>query len=479
MRSISTIEVTDIEKNKILQLEENHFCDLKRIDIQPAKLTRSISAFSNAEGGELFVGIDEEREKGTRTWRGFGEPEDANGFIQIFEELFPLGGDYSYDFLKSASGQGLVLRIDVKKTRDIKKASNGEVYVRRGAQNLPIDNEEELSRLRRNKGLSSFETETINVDPNFISNSEQIIGFMLEVVPNAEPEPWLRKQQLIIDRKPTVAGIVLFADEPQALLPKRCGIKLYRYKTTEDEGTRETLDFDPVSIEGSAYDQIRSAVRKTAEIVESVRVNTPQGLERVTYPDSALHEIITNAVLHRDYSVADDVHIKIFDNRIEVASPGPLPAHITPENILEERFARNGVLVRLINKFPDPPNKDVGEGLNTAFSAMRAMKLKDPIVNQDGGYVIVTLKHEPLATPEELILEYLQTHDQIANRQARDICYIGSENKMKVILQRMMRNDLIERVPNTTRYTAAYRLKKGPEVNQQPSEGSLFSTFNS
>jgi ATP-dependent DNA helicase RecG len=133
--------------------------------------------------------------------------------------------------------------------------------------------------------------------------------------------------------------------------------------------------------------------------------------------------------------------------------------------------------VRLINKFPDPPNKDVGEGLNTAFSAMRAMKLKDPIVNQDGGYVIVTLKHEPLATPEELILEYLQTHDQIANRQAREICYIGSENKMKVILQRMMRNDLIERVPNTTRYTAAYRLKKGLEVSQQPSEDSLFSTF--
>jgi len=46
-----------------------------------------------------------------------------------------------------------------------------------------------------------------------------------------------------------------------------------------------------------------------------------------------------------------------------------LPAHITPKNILKERFARNGNLVRVINKFPDPPNKDVGEGLNTAFEA--------------------------------------------------------------------------------------------------------------
>jgi ATP-dependent DNA helicase RecG len=153
------------------------------------------------------------------------------------------------------------------------------------------------------------------------------------------------------------------------------------------------------------------------------------------------------------------------------------PSSLNPQRT-RHYLARNGVIVRLINKFPDPPNKDVGEGLNTAFNAMRAMKLKDPIIGQEGGYVIVTLKHEPLATPEEIILEYLQTHDQIANRQAREICYIGSENKMKVILQRMMRNDLIERVPNTTRYTAAYRLKKEPE-SKQPDEGSLFDSLDS
>ncbi len=425
MYAVNTVEVTDPEKLQMLRLEESHFCDLKRIEIQPAKLTRSISAFSNAEGGELFIGIDEDQNSGKRAWRGFSTQEDANGFIQTFEQFFPLGGEYSYDFLRSAASSGLVLKVEVQKAREIKEASNGKVYVRRGAQNLPIEGEEELARLQRNKGLTSFETQTVNADPIAITNSAEIIGFMLGVVPNAEPENWLKKQQLIVESKPTVAGVILFADEPQALLPKRCGIKLYRYKTNEDEGSRETLDFDPESIEGSAYEQIHGAVRKTTKIIESVRVNTPQGLERVTYPDSALHEIITNAVLHRDYSVADDVHIKIFDNRIEVVSPGALPAHITPANILDERFARNGVIVRLINKFPNPPNKDVGEGLNTAFNAMRAMKLKDPIVTQAGGYVIVTLRHEPLATPEELVLEYLETHEQIANRQAREVVSIN------------------------------------------------------
>ncbi len=114
--------------------------------------------------------------------------------------------------------------------------------------------------------------------------------------------------------------------------------------------------------------------------------------------------------MHRDYGIADDIHIRIFDNRVEVLSPGTLPAHITPDNILNERFARNATVVRLINKFPDPPNKDVGEGLNTAFTAMREMKLKPPTIEQVGGYVKVSLKHEVLATPEEIIVKYLQTN---------------------------------------------------------------------
>jgi ATP-dependent DNA helicase RecG len=258
---------------------------------------------------------------------------------------------------------------------------------------------------------------------------------------------------------------VLFAEEPQAVLPKRTGIKIYRYKTTAQEGTRDTLDRDPRSIEGHAYVQIAHAVAVTAQIIESVRVNTAEGLESVKYPITALHEIITNAVLHRDYSLADDIHIRIFDNRVEVSSPGTLPGHITPENILNERFARNATIIRLINKFPDPPNKDVGEGLNTAFLAMRDMKLQPPTIAQTGGYVTVVLKHELLATPEEIIVRYLQDNKQITNRIARGLCFIGSENKMKGILQRLVKKGLIELVPGTTRYSAAYRLKKRKAQN--------------
>lgn len=455
---IDVVTLTPEETAKVVNVAEGHFADVKAIDIKPAKLTRTMSAFANAEGGELFVGIAEVGQ--ARSWRGFARMEDANGFLQASEQLFPLGDETSYTFLQSPGHDGYVLKSEIRKSREVKVASDGKIYARRGAQNLPIETEEAIARLRRNKGITSFETEPVNVPKDLITNSTHIIGFMLEVVPHAEPETWLKKQQVIVDDKPTVAGIILFAEEPQAALPKRCGLKVYRYKTKDDEGTRESLDFQPISIEGCAYDQIYAAVARTVDIIQGVRVRTPTGLEVVAYPPTALHEIITNAVLHRDYSIADDIHIKIFDNRVEVVSPGTLPAHITPENILNERFARNGAIVRLINKFPNPPNKDVGEGLNTAFHAMREMKLKPPIVEQIGGSVRVTLRHEPLATPEELILEFLQTREQITNKEAREICFMGSENKMKRVFQRMIHRGLIELVPGTTRYTAAYRLTK-------------------
>ena len=55
------------------------------------------------------------------------------------------------------------------------------------------------------------------------------------------------------------------------------------------------------------------------------------------------------------------------------------------------------------------------------------------------------------------ILEYLQTNEKITNRIARDLCFIGSENKMKGVLQRLVKKGLIELVPGTTRYSAAYQ----------------------
>jgi ATP-dependent DNA helicase RecG len=456
----SVEDISTDQRDLVLALPEGHFHDLKSRDIAPAKLTRTISAFANAAGGELYVGIDERTGPAgakIRSWRGFADPEEANGHIQAFEQVSPFGTYVKATFLQCAAEVGLVLQLEILKTRDVTAATDGVVYIRRGAQNLPLQTEEQLARLRLDKGITSFETESVSTDPRIVTNSAVTLEFLLSVVPSAEPEAWFRKQLLIIENRPTVAAVVLFAELPQAVLPKRCGIKILRYKTTEATGSRETLDFDPLTVEGCLYDQIFEAVKETVRVVEDVQVLGPAGLEHIKYPNETLHEIITNAVLHRDYSIAADIQIRVFDNRIEVESPGILPGHVTTQNILTEQFARNGTIVRLINKFPNPPNKDVGEGLNTAFRAMRALRLKDPVIEEREASVVVQVRHERLASPEEAILSYLRQHDEITNATARQVTGIASENKVKDVFYRLRDAGKLERVPGREGSASAWR----------------------
>jgi ATP-dependent DNA helicase RecG len=143
-----------------------------------------------------------------------------------------------------------------------------------------------------------------------------------------------------------------------------------------------------------------------------------------------------------------------------------LPAHITPKNILDERFARNGQIVRILNKFPEPPNKDVGEGLNTAFSAMHSLGLREPIIQERDNSVLVIIRHEPLASPEQAILEYLDTHETIKNKTARAVTHVRADYQMKAVFGRMVEKGQIEQVPNTRTNSTAYRKIKKDEAEE-------------
>jgi ATP-dependent DNA helicase RecG len=304
---IDIVNVTNQQMKDLLSRGEGHFLDFKSTRVDPAKLTRLLSAFSNADGGELFVGVEDGTTPNLDRVVGFASAEDANGHIQALEAFFPLGSYFKYDFLRHDNAKGLILRCEIFKTPDVRRASDGRVYLRRGAQSLPQTTEEQLSRVRLDKGISSYEDFPTVGRLDDICLSETIRNFMREVVPSAEPRPWLEKQRLITDDRPTVAGIVLYADEPQSILPKTA-IKIYRYRTS-GAGTRDTLAGDPVSIEGPAYDLIHDAIQQAVDTVESISVVGPDGLEKAQYPRESIHEIVTNAVIHRDYSINDDIHI--------------------------------------------------------------------------------------------------------------------------------------------------------------------------
>ncbi|MDM3853733.1 MAG: ATP-binding protein [Aphanizomenon gracile PMC649.10] len=459
--SIKVRNVMYKEYKKILESQESHFLDMKAIDIEPGKLTRTISALANADGGEIYLGIAEKtttengKQEKIRFWEGFKKQEDANSFITTIDNLFTTEEECNYEFL-SFSNKDLVLHIEIPKTKRLIRASDKDVYLRRSAENKR-QSEEGIRRILYDKGIESFENQTISdVEIEELTKSNAMLNFINNNDINLEPLQFLNKQKLIRKNLPTVCGILLFSELPQAIIPKNCGIKIYRYKTTDDEGIRESLAFNPITIEGEIYSQIKSAVEKTKEIVESIPKLSDCGLEKVSYPIETVHEIVTNAVLHRDYSLADDIHIRIFDNRIEIESPGKLPGHITVKNILDERSSRNGNLVRIIYKFPDPPNKDIGEGLNTAFRAMKMLGLKHPIIEEKEHSVIVYIRHELLASSEEIILDYLSKYEQITGSKIKRLCHFKSDNDYRKTMKGLTERNLISRVENTKGKNTAY-----------------------
>ena len=321
--------LSEKEVVSLFEIEENHFNDFKSKDIEGKKLSRTISAFANASGGDVYVGIREENDTKIKHWEGLKTIEDANGLVQMISNLLVVTNNYEVVFLKHPVLATYVLQVTIFKTQSIVYCTDGKIpYVRKGAQNLPCDTPEKIRRLELDKGISSFENEVVaESDLSDVRDSIVWKMFKNNIVPDIDAEAWLKKQRLLVGDKLTIAALLLFSDEPQVCLAKRSSIKIFRYQTS-GEAERDTLVGVPLTIEGCAYNQIYEAVKKTKEIIESIR-KFQKGFEAIEYPEETLHEIITNAVLHRDYSIVTDIQIRIFDNRVEVESPGKLPGYVT------------------------------------------------------------------------------------------------------------------------------------------------------
>jgi len=91
---------------------------------------------------------------------------------------------------------------------------------------------------------------------------------------------------------------------------------------------------------------------------------------------------------------------------------------------------------------------------------MNKLRLKPPVIAETENSVLVSIRHEPLASPEEAVMEYLETHDGIVNRTGREITGITSENSMKNVFYKLRDCGLIEPVPGRVGFAAAWRRKR-------------------
>ena len=120
----------------------------------------------------------------------------------------------------------------------------------------------------------------------------------------------------------------------------KSGVRVFHYKGERIErGATPNLLKPPVSFSGPLVTQVQQAIDYIlSELATGVQMG-PLGFEIVQqYPVRVIREAITNAVIHRDYSIPADIQVRLFADRIEVDSPGTLPGKVTAQNINNARI---------------------------------------------------------------------------------------------------------------------------------------------
>lgn len=358
--------------------------------------------------------------------------------------------------------ENIILVVNIDKSIFVHKTSAQEVFVRQSAQKLKVTDPQRIIALSYSKGATTFEDEVIlDCPPEVVADSLAVAEMLADVGSNFDGVEYLFKQNLIRgeDFSPRIASILLFADDPSSYMPRQCSVKVVRYETQEDDPERDHMK-EIYILDGNSYSLIFKVIDKISEVLSGIKIWTTHGLKPVDYPKEAVWEIVVNAIIHRDYSISDHVHVRIFNNRIEVISPGKLPRFVSEKNILDQRFSRNPRIVRQLSRYKNPPNKDMGEGLDTAFQKMKEWKLKSPIIEELDNSVKVTIPHAPLATPEQAVLEFLENNSSIKNSQARELTGIRSENAVKNVFYRLRDAKKIERVADLYGASSAWQKVK-------------------
>ena len=221
--SYNTRTIEDGELAFYAEREEDHYFDRKSSDIRPAKLSQSFSSFANADGGEIFVGLEDDG-----SFVGLPTIEDANPILQVAAETMSQSY-YGVDFVRSAAYSGFGLLFTIERHPMLVNSAAGESYQRQGARNMHLQ-AEALEALKRSKGEVRYELTSTAAPIKELANSTVMIDFMINGRAFAEPSDFLYKQLLIKDGVSTIAGTLLFSDLPQAHLANSA-VKIYRYKT--------------------------------------------------------------------------------------------------------------------------------------------------------------------------------------------------------------------------------------------------------
>lgn len=472
-----------------LPADEARHLEFKRVSGKMVgKALETVCAFANADGGLLVLGLADLKEhKGTA--RVFGVEENAEAVDELVRKLRteflpPLG---PLQLLRlpcdlhngPAKGQrGHVMAVQVPRSAQVHSLVSGGTYIRldRGNRELTA---EEITELSYRRGTRSAAAEPVPVPlerlntqawQRFLQRRGPLSGGLAEQLLNiglaVEVDGRVR---------PLRAAVLLFADEPGSLLAAhgtRADVRVFVYDGKAPvPGATPNLRKEPKTIRGPLIDQIDRAVTVVMdELVQGVTLSGSGFRTRHVYPERVVKEAIVNAVVHRDYRLNRDIFVRIFDDHIEIESPGLLPKGITPATIRRAGSkTRNDLIAANLRDFPEPPNLDAGEGVKMMFAEMARAKLYPPQYRENTdvaveSLTVVLLNHErPTAWDE--VSDWLDRHGAIANADVVRIAGVDTLRASK-LLAAWREQGLLVALPGRGKRNMAYAKPQMPAVGE-------------
>jgi len=396
------IETTKYKMYNLLKLisnGENENLEFKESLRLEEEICQTVSAFSNANGGLILVGVRDDGtiigiDIGRNTLEGLANNIKRNTDPAIFPSIKIL----------DARGKRIIL-IEVKESSEKPVFCRKYSYKRVGKTNQRISSSE-MRKLAKESGEPVYWDER-NYEEAKIEdiNKEKVKWFLkearkhrgLSLSDDVPTEDVLMKLKLLRNGKLTNAVLLLFSKEPTFLQSEA---KCIRF--SGNEPVKPYIDFQ--TIDGTVFDLIDKAEDFVLRNIKKSIWLVPEKVQReekYEYPPDAIREAIVNAVAHRDYESPSKVQVRVFDDCIEIWNPGRLPEGWTIDRLKQkhESIPKNPLLFKQL--FWVKYVEDVGGGTIDMIQACRAWGIPEPEFEDTGSAIVITFR-KSILTPKVL-----------------------------------------------------------------------------
>ncbi len=371
-----------------IHLGEDATIEFKREMPRRSNLADEIAAFANARGGVILIGVDDNREIVGLDQQALDSAEKTvveicqdsiDPILLIFTEKLRIDGKN-------------LLKIEVPRSLFVHKTANG-YFIRQGSSKREMPTEQ-LARLFQTRSQARI----IAFDEQFVPNTDKDIlskdlyqRFITEGATADEIEDLLLKRRLLVkedgQNRASVAGVLMCHETPYEYLYNSF-IQAVFYLSKEKDANHQ---LDAQDFKGPLDQQIIDAMRF---VKRYNAVAARKDIGRIDYPEysmRAVFEAIVNAVVHRDYSrTTSKIRLFMFDDRLELYSPGALANTLTVENLRYSQATRNELLARLLSEITldDDLGRQVvrrhflerrGEGVGIILNESETLSGKTPV----------------------------------------------------------------------------------------------------